>query len=135
MEKGYDIQTSLYRRMLKEGGGVGGRGAGPLSRLLKEGAEIGVLYYMMDDQRSLTDRREWIPGNIPAVESPGNEISGNGEAMLSKRIAALRAGVLPLNREDDEKEFEKVGVSTYALDASPLLERFRHPAGEEEEEE
>lgn len=133
MEKGYDIQTSLYRRMLKSGGGVAGRGADALSRLLKEGAEVGVLYYMMDDQRSLTDRREWIPKSVPAVESPGDDISGNGEALLIGRIAALRAGSLPLNREDDEKEFEKVGVSTYALDASPLIARFRHTAGVGEE--
>jgi RecB family exonuclease len=135
MEKGYDIQTSLYRRMLRDGGGIGGRGAPALSKLLKEGAEIGVLYYMMDDQRSLTDRRDWIPRSVPAVESPGDDISGNGEGLLIKRIAALRSGTLPLNREDDGKEFEKVGVSTYALDASPLLERFVHPAGDGEEEE
>lgn len=134
MEKGYDIQTSLYRRMLQEGGGAAGRGAAALSLLLKEGAEIGVLYYMMDDQRSLTDRREWIPRSIPAVESPGEEISANGEALLVERIAALRAGSLPLNHDDDEKEFDRVGVSTYALDASPLLARFRSPAGEEEDE-
>src|SRR3990172_12238102 len=121
--------------MIKEGGGVGGRGAGPLSRLLKEGAEIGVLYYMMDDQRSLTDRREWIPGNIPAVESPGEDISGNGEAVLAERIGALRVGVLHLNRKDDAKEFDKVGVSTYALEKSPLLDRFVHPAVAVEEEE
>jgi hypothetical protein len=134
MEQGYDIQTSLYRRMLKGGGGIAGRGAGTLSRLLKEGAEIGVLYYMMDDQRSLTDRRDWIPRSVPAVESPGDDISGNGVALLSERIAALRSGSLPLNREDDGKEFEKVGVSTYALDASPLIARFVHPAGDGEEE-
>jgi RecB family exonuclease len=134
MEKGYDIQTSLYRRMLKDGS-VDGRGAPALTRRLKEGAEIGVLYYMLDDQRSLTDRRDWLPGNLPAVESPGEDISGNGEKMLAERIGALRAGVLPLNREDDAKEFDKVGVSTYALEKSPLLERFVHPAVSVEEEE
>jgi hypothetical protein len=134
MEKGYDIQTSLYRRMLKDGS-VDGRGAPALTRRLKEGAEIGVLYYMMDDQRSLTDRRDWLPANIPAVESPGEDISGNGEAVLAERIGALRAGVLPLNREDDAKEFDKVGVSTYALEKSPLLERFVHPTEPDEEEE
>ena len=134
MEKGYDIQTSLYRRMLKDGS-VDGRGAPALSRLLKEGADIGVLYYMMDDQRSLTDRRDWLPANLPAVESPGEDISGNGEAVLAERIGALRAGVLPLNHEDDETKFSKVGVSTYALEVSPLLERFVHPAEPVEEEE
>lgn len=134
MESGHDIQTSLYRRMLKDGG-ILGRGAPALARLLKEGAEIGVLYYMMDDQRSLTDRRDWLPGSLPAVESPGGDISGNGEALLTHRIRSLRAGVLALNREDDEKKFDKLGVSTYALKESPLLARFVHPAqaGEEEE--
>jgi RecB family exonuclease len=134
MESGFDIQTSLYRRMLRDGAVVG-RGAPALGRLLKEGAEIGVLYYMMDDQRSLTDRRDWLPGNLPAVESPGEDISGNGEALLAERIGALRAGVLPLNYEDDAKKFSKVGVSAYALEESPLLERFVHPAEAAEEEE
>ena len=134
MESGFDIQTSLYRRMLKDGS-VDGRGAPALARLLKEGAEIGVLYYMMDDQRSLTDRRDWLPGNLPAVESPGEDISGNGEALLAERIGALRAGSLPLNREDDEKKFSKFGVSTYALEVSPLLKRFVHPTEPVEDEE
>lgn len=134
MENGYDVQTSLYRRMLKDGAIVG-RGAPALTRLLKEGAEIGVLYYMMDDQRSLTDRRDWLPANLPAVESPGEDISGNGEILLAERMGALRAGSLPLNREDDDKKFAKVGVSTYALEKSPLLERFVHPTELAEEEE
>ncbi|GAB4370635.1 MAG: PD-(D/E)XK nuclease family protein [Deltaproteobacteria bacterium] len=133
MENGYDIQTSLYRRMLATGRVIGEEASAPAAAL-KGGAEIGVLYYMMDDQRSLTDRRGWLPGNLPAVESPGEEISGNGEALLLERIADLRAGILRLNRGDDADRFEKVGVSTYALTASPLLERFVHPPADGTEE-
>ncbi len=133
MERGFDLQTSLYRRMLA-GGSVVGPGASALGKLLKEGAEIGILYYMMDDQRALTDRREWLPGNLPAVESPGDGISENAEALLSERFGTLRAGVLPLNAADDEERFRKRGVPTYALSLSPLVARFFGPATAAEDE-
>jgi hypothetical protein len=132
MEEGYDIQASLYRHMLRSGGTVDG-GADGIGRALKAGAEIGVLYYMMDDQRALTDTAGWIPHTVSGVQELGGGISVNGEALVRERIAALRAGILPLNREDDAERFAKVGVKTYALDSSPLVSRFVHPAPEGED--
>jgi hypothetical protein len=110
-----------------EGGGEG------LARALKAGGEIGVLYYMMDDQRALTDTSGWIPRSVSGVQELGGEISVNGEILVRERIKALRAGKIPLNREDDAETFDKVGVKTYALDVSPLVNRFVHPAPEEED--
>ena len=69
-------------------------------------------------------------GEIPP--SKANSVSSRRP---KERIGALRAGVLPLNHEDDETKFSKVGVSTYALEVSPLLERFVHPVEPVEEEE
>jgi len=134
MEEGYDLQTSLYRQMLRFGKVADGGGKA-LARALKEGGEIGVLYYMMDDQRALTDTSGWIPRSISGVEELGSAISVNGEVLVRERISALRAGKIPLNREDDAETFDKVGVKTYALDASPLVTRFVHPAPEEKDAE
>jgi RecB family exonuclease len=132
MEEGYDLQASLYRRMLRSGKVADG-GVEALSGALKEGGEIGVLYYMMDDQRALTDTSGWIPRSVSGVQELGSEISRNGEVLVRERILALRAGNIPLNREDDGETFEKIGVKTYALEDSPLVMRFAHPAPAEED--
>lgn len=132
MEEGYDLQTSLYRQMLRFGKVADG-GGDALARALKEAGEIGVLYYMMDDQRALTDTSGWIPRSISGVEELGSEISVNGEVLVRERIRMMRSGKIPLNREDDAETFEKVGVKTYALEDSPLVMRFAHPAPAEED--
>jgi len=131
MEEGYDLQTSLYRQMLRFGKVADGGGEA-LARALKEAGEIGVLYYMMDDQRALTDTSDWIPRSVSGVEELGSDISEHGQDRVREFIRALRVGKIPLNREDDAETFEKVGVKTYALDDSPLVMRFAHPAQEKE---
>jgi len=114
-------------------GKVADGGVEALSRALKEGGEIGVLYYMMDDQRALTDTSGWIPRSVSGVQELGSEISRNGEVLVRERIRALRSGIIPLNRENDAETFEKIGVKTYALEDSPLVMRFAHPAPAEED--
>jgi RecB family exonuclease len=131
MEKGYDVQAPLYREMLRTGK-VDEKGGEALVQALKESREIGVLYYMMDDQRALTDTSDWIPRSVSGVEELGSDISEHGQDRVREFIRALRVGKIPLNREDDAETFEKVGVKTYALDDSPLVMRFAHPAQEKE---
>lgn len=131
MEEGYDIQASLYRTMLRTGSVVGGGEAPAIA--LDAGAEIGVLYYMMDDQRVLTDTSGWIPRTVSGVQELGDGISAAGEELVRERIRALRSGKLPLNREGDAEAFSKVGIKTYALESSPLISRFAHPASGNEE--
>jgi len=132
MEEGFDIQTSFYRQMLTSGKVIGGD-VEALTRCLAVKAEVGVLYYMMDDQRALTDTSGWLPGNVPGVLELGEGISANGDAMVRERIRALRSGRLPLNLETDVETFDRVGVKTYALKVSPLVTRFVHLAKEEPE--
>jgi len=128
MEQGYDLQTSLYRRMLASGRVEDGAGTKPA--LAAPGARIGVAYYMMDDQRLLVDTPGWIRHVVPGIEEVGGEIFAEAEALCRERLAALRAGRIPLNRADDGERFEKLGVKTYALALSPLVALFVHPAGE-----
>ncbi|TFG58784.1 MAG: PD-(D/E)XK nuclease family protein [Deltaproteobacteria bacterium] len=132
MEKGYDVQASLYREMLRTGI-VDEKGGETLIRALEEGREIGLLYYMMNDQRVLTDTSDWIPRTVPRVREMGCEISANGMVLVRDLLRTLRSGKIPLNREDDAETFDKRGITAkYALEVSPLVMRFAHPAPEKE---
>ncbi len=132
MEEGYDLQTSLYREMLRTGKVSGAEGEA-LAKALKAGAEIGVLYYMMDDQRALADTTGWLPRTVSGVQELGGGISIQAEALVKECLRAVRAGKIPLNRENDEEDFREVGVKTYALENSPLIAKFMLPALVEEE--
>jgi len=132
MEKGYDVQASLYREMLRTGKGVE-KGGETLIRALAEGKEMGLLYYMMDDQRALTDTSDWIPRTIPRVREMGCVISANGMVLVRDLLRTLRSGKIPLNKEDDAETFDKRGITAkYALEVSPLVTLFAHPAPEKE---
>lgn len=125
MQKGWDSQTSLYRVMLKTGGPAD-RTRQEVADAVKSAAEIGVMYYLMNDQTSLTDTVNWIGKDVAGVEEMGANISGNAMQAIRDRIAELRAGRIMLNYEDDEKKIETATGLTakYALDASPLVRLF-----------
>jgi hypothetical protein len=84
------------------------------------------MYYLMNDQTSLTDTVNWVGKDVAGVEEMGANISGNAMQAIRERIAELRAGRIMLNYKDDEKEIETAtGLTTkYALDASPLVRLF-----------
>lgn len=114
MTRGWDLQASLYRLMLAEGGAGAGDARGP----------DGVLYYMMNDQTGLAD----APFDHPAVDFLDGDISAEAMPAVKEGIARLRQGQVRLNREGDEKYFNAQGVGTYCLQDSPLIARFTLPA-------
>lgn len=120
MEEGYDLQASLYRAMLRNG---------------QVADEIGVLYYMMDDQKALCDTSEALPRTVTGIYEMGDGISVNAEALVRERLRELRAGRISLNGENDGERFRKLGVKTYALENGALVAKFLHPAREEGEAE
>lgn len=125
MRKGFDSQANLYRTMLRTGG-VSQRGDQKTGAAVKEAREIGVLYYMMNDQTVLADTASWIGRDIAGVEEMGQHISDNAMKLIDERIRELRKGIIMLNREGDEKRINKdTGMTaTYALDKSPLVKLF-----------
>jgi ATP-dependent helicase/nuclease subunit B len=134
MTHGYDCQTSLYRIMLRTGG-PSGKDAEAVARHLegKDLSEIGVLYYLMDDQVVLADTAGWLGSRVPAAEELGDGISAKALALLGERLGELRAGRIALNRDGDEASFKNMGVPVYAFDASPLVRLFVLPRSEAEE--
>ena len=125
MNKGCDCQTSLYRVMLKTGG-VKDETKKDIANAIKTARDVGVLYYMMNDQTILADTAEWIGRDVARVEEMGPNISQNAMARILERIQELRKGVLILNCENDEKKIEKeTGMTArYALEKSPLVQLF-----------
>ncbi|NTV13146.1 MAG: PD-(D/E)XK nuclease family protein [Desulfobulbaceae bacterium] len=127
MVKGYDSQAELYRRMLNTGGFTDEK------QQLPQDIEIGVMYYLMNDQVALTDSRGWFIEPIMGLNELGAGISLHGVALIKQKIAEVRMGKVGLNRDTDVKWFEKnAGIKIYALTNSPLLGMFMLP-GEEED--
>ena len=129
MEKGYDIQASLYRRMLETGGPKDDAGGEIITRL-QAADSIGVGYFTMNDGRLLAD--SLVPGaeQLPGWVSFDNPVSANAMDILRQRFGEVTRGEVLLNNVDDEKTFERtMGIKPYALDNSPLVRLFMRPEG------
>lgn len=123
MKKGYDSQTSLYRIMMTTGGPV--EADKEVQKALAEIREIGVMYYLLNDQTALSDSSGWTRGEIAGLHEMGNGIAVRAMALIRERIEQLEAGLVLLNRKDDEKWFKKeAGITAYAFDKSPLIRLF-----------
>ena len=99
---------------------------------LKQATEIGVLYYLMNDQVALTDTDGWLSADLQGVEELAGDVSSEALKLIRQRLVEVKKGVVCLNTEDDEKWFDKnAGISKlYALDNSPLLRLYMHPPRE-----
>jgi hypothetical protein len=128
MEKGYDIQASLYRQMLKTGGPKK-EGDETSAKHLEQASEIGVLYFTMNDQTALTDTSGWSEEKIPGVVELSEDISNNGIELVKGRLGEISQGIVKFNRAGDTEKLEKVsGIKPYAIDNSPLIGLFTQSA-------
>lgn len=120
MVNGFDSQAELYRIMLKTGGFTDEKVKNA------DGREVGVMYYLMNDQVALCDSDGcWFGIQITGLEELGGDISKEAIALIRSKIVEVRKGQIRLNRNTDEEWFEKkAGVKIYALDNSPLLRMF-----------
>jgi hypothetical protein len=132
MQKGFDSQATLYRAMLESGGPTHADRAELIARIAAA-RQVGVVYYMLNDQVALSDTA--LPGSaaVPGWRTLGNDIAGEAMTRIQQRIGEVRAGELRLNREGDGEYFEKqAGIKPYALEVSPLIGLFSLPADPEE---
>jgi len=134
MDKGYDSQASLYRIMLNTGGPKD-RGNTELIKRIKDVQQIGIVYYLLNDQTSLSDSVLAESSQIHNWVAIENDVSSKAINLIKKRLAEVRAGRVSLNREGDASYFDKqAGVKPYALDNSPLISLFTLPGETEEAE-
>jgi hypothetical protein len=132
MQKGFDSQATLYRAMLESGGPTHADRADLIARIAAA-RQVGVIYYMLNDQVALSDTA--LPGSaaVPGWRTLGNDIAGEAMTRIQQRIGEVRAGELRLNRDGDGEYFEKqAGIKPYALEVSPLIGLFSLPAEPEE---
>lgn len=124
MQKGYDSQANLYRTMLQTGGPKSGNNTALLEKL-RAGDTTGIVYFMTNDQTSLTDALVVESGAIPGWEVLENDVSQLAMELIRERLQEVGAGQLYLNREGDSLFFDKqAGVKPYALDNSALIPLF-----------
>lgn len=132
MQKGYDSQTSLYRTMLQTGGPKDTDNADLANQLVKNN-QVGVVYFMLNDQTVLSDSALFESGEIPGWEVIEDDIAGHAIELINKRLDEVQSGLLCLNREGDAEFFDKqAGIKPYALDNSPLIQLFMIPGDAEE---
>jgi RecB family exonuclease len=134
MQKGYDSQANLYRTMLQTGGPKSEDNTALLEKL-RAGGTTGIVYFMTNDQTSLTDALAVESGSIPGWEVLENDVSQLAMELIRERLQEVRAGQLYLNREGDHQFFDKqAGVKPYALDNSALIPLFTIPGEARETE-
>jgi len=127
MQKGYDSQANLYRTMLQTGGPKSEDNAALLDRL-RAGDTTGIVYFMANDQTSLSDALVVESGAIPGWEVLEGDVAHLAMGLIRERLREVSAGQLYLNREGDAQFFDKqAGVKPYSLDNSPLIPLFTMP--------
>lgn len=115
MELGYDCQVSLYDIMLQHGDDTAGQ-------------DTGVLYFTLNDQVVLTDKDGSISDKVPSAKTIEEDVSVNALREIGESITSLRKGRVKMNYAGDAKQLsDHKGLSTFALDRSPLVNLFSVP--------
>jgi ATP-dependent helicase/nuclease subunit B len=124
MQLTFDSQASLYRTMIETGGTKDSDDEALQARLRKP-QDIGIVYYLMNDQTALADRQLAAMATVPGWEVPGDEVSSAAIALIRRRLDQVARGKVHLNRSEDKAFFEKsAALKPYAFDNSPLLLMF-----------
>ena len=134
MQKGYDSQASLYRTMLQTGGPRSQDNAQLLDRL-RAGDATSIVYFMTNDQTSLSDALVVESGAISGWEVLDGDVAHFAMDLIRERLREVSEGHLYLNREGDSQFFDKeAGVKPYVLENSALIPLFTVPGKAREAE-
>lgn len=134
MQKGYDSQANLYRTMLQTGGPKSQDNTQLLDRL-RSGDTTGIVYFMTNDQTSLSDALVLESAAIPGWVVLEGDVAHLAMGLIRERLREVSEGQLYLNREGDAQFFDKqAGVKPYALDNSALIPLFTIPGEAREAE-
>lgn len=128
MESGFESQATLYRLMIKTGGPVKEEKQ-HLTEKFERAKDIGVMYYLMDDQIALKDITPRIGRSDPEIIEIDDDISHCAMEKIGQRLNEVSKGTVCLNTEADEEWYDKnVGMNvSYTLEASPLVSFFMKP--------
>jgi hypothetical protein len=124
LQKGWDLQVDLYRRMNVRIDERSGEGVIKISETLTSWPmPPAVAYHTLNDGNLLLNGVEDLDNSD--VELVGGDIAENAVTLISARFKALKEGRLETNTTADAKLFQKsAALSTYALEDSPLVAAF-----------
>ena len=124
LNKGYDLQVDLYRRMDVRVSEKSSEGVLRIAATLTAWNGLpAVAYHTLNDGAVLINGANGIDDDH--VEVIEGDIAHNAIALVKARFEALKAGRLDLNSTADAKYFQKeAALGTYALDDSPLVSAF-----------
>lgn len=124
LNKGYDLQVDLYRRMDVRVSEKSSEGVRRIAETLTAWNGLpAVAYHTLNDGAVLINGAAGIDNDH--VEVIEGDIAQNAIALIKARFAALEVGRIDLNTTADAKYFQKeAALGTYALDDSPLVTAF-----------
>lgn len=124
LQKGWDLQVDLYRRMEVRVDERSSEGVIQISETLTNWpTPPAVAYHTLNDGNLLLNGVDDLDN--PDVELVGGDIAKNAVTLISARFTALKQGRLETNTTADAKLFQKsAALSTYALEDSPLIAAF-----------
>lgn len=124
LNKGYDLQVDLYRRMNVRVSEKSSEGVIRIAETLTAWNGLpAVAYHTLNDGAVLLNGAKGIDDDH--VEVIDGDIAQNAVELIKARFAALKAGRIDLNTTADAKYFQKeAALGTYALDDSPLVSAF-----------
>ena len=111
LEKGYELQTLIYRELFQHGNKAG---------------EVMSGYYTLNDTTLLTDKPLQPSDQLNVVQPEPDLTSQSAEAveLVQERLRDLNNGNIKLNERTDEKFWKDRGITAYALSDNPVVRRF-----------
>ena len=111
LEKGYELQTLIYRELFQQG--------------TKDG-EVMSGYYTLNDTTLLTDKPLKPSDQLNVLQPEPNLTAQSAEAveLVQERLRDLNSGTIKLNERTDEKFWKDRGITAYALTDNPVVSRF-----------
>lgn len=124
LQKGWDLQVDLYRRMSVELDERSNESAVRIAETLTGWPQLpAVAYHTLNDGNVLLNGIDEL--DSAEVELVTGDIARNALALISARFKALKSGRLETNTTADQKFFRtSAALGTYALEDSPLIAAF-----------
>jgi hypothetical protein len=124
LNKGWDLQVELYRRMAVRVDGNSSTDVKDVARTLQAwNRPAAVAYHTLNDGNLLINGADGF--DHAETERIDGEIARNAMALLKTRFTALRSGQLQTNTSADETYFtRKAALGAYAFEDSPLIRAF-----------